>query len=45
VKVIPYKGLTVAFPFGKMGRVSIFHLSDSYSEAPLEDFVPEKIVR
>lgn len=45
VKVIPNKGLTVSFPFGKMGNVSVFHVSDSYSEAPLEDFTPQKIVR
>lgn len=45
VKVIPNKGLTVSFPFGRVGRVSIFHVSDSYAEAPLEDFTPEKIVR
>ncbi|XP_006756522.1 PREDICTED: protein RRP5 homolog isoform X3 [Myotis davidii] len=45
VKVTPNKGLTVSFPFGRTGRVSIFHVSDSYSEAPLEDFIPEKIVR
>ncbi|XP_039727234.1 protein RRP5 homolog isoform X2 [Pteropus medius] len=45
VKVTPKKGLTVSFPFGKIGRVSIFHVSDSYSEAPLEDFIPQKIVR
>lgn len=45
VKVTPNKGLTVSFPFGRIGRVSIFHVSDSYSEAPLEDFTPEKIVR
>ncbi|KAM5272458.1 protein RRP5 homolog isoform 2-T2 [Ctenodactylus gundi] len=45
VKVTPYEGLTVAFPFGRIGKVSIFHLSDSYSETPLEDFIPQKIVR
>lgn len=45
VKVTPNKGLTVSFPFGRMGRVSIFHVSDSYSETPLEDFVPQKVVR
>ncbi|XP_007938068.1 protein RRP5 homolog [Orycteropus afer afer] len=45
LKVTPNEGLTVSFPFGKFGRVSIFHLSDSYSEKPLEDFVPQKIVR
>ncbi|KAM6185656.1 protein RRP5 homolog [Rhynchocyon petersi] len=45
VKVTPHEGLTVSFPFGKFGRVSIFHVSDSYSETPLEDFAPQKIVR
>ncbi|XP_062957884.1 protein RRP5 homolog isoform X2 [Cynocephalus volans] len=45
VKVTPNEGLTVSFPFGKMGRVSVFHVSDSYSERPLEDFVPQKVVR
>ncbi|XP_019580596.2 protein RRP5 homolog isoform X1 [Rhinolophus sinicus] len=45
VKVTPKKGLTVSFPLGKIGRVSIFHISDSYSETPLEDFTPQKIVR
>ncbi|KAM7072820.1 protein RRP5 homolog isoform 1-T1 [Molossus nigricans] len=45
VKVTPKKGLTVSFPFGRIGRVSIFHVSDSYSEAPLDEFTPQKIVR
>lgn len=45
VKVTPNEGLTVSFPFGKIGTVSIFHVSDSYSEMPLEDFVPQKVVR
>ncbi|XP_021007134.1 protein RRP5 homolog [Mus caroli] len=45
MKVVPNRGLTVSFPFGKVGKVSMFHLSDSYSEAPLEDFCPQKIVR
>ncbi|XP_077604551.1 protein RRP5 homolog isoform X1 [Crocuta crocuta] len=45
VKVTPKEGLTVSFPFGKMGTVSIFHVSDSYSETPLEDFIPQKVVR
>uniref|UniRef100_A0A8I3Q291 Protein RRP5 homolog n=2 Tax=Canis lupus familiaris TaxID=9615 RepID=A0A8I3Q291_CANLF len=45
VKVTPKEGLTVSFPFGKIGKVSVFHVSDSYSETPLEDFVPQKIVR
>ncbi|KAM4852440.1 protein RRP5 homolog [Thomomys bottae] len=45
VEVMPNEGLTVSFPSGKMGKVNIFHLSDSYSETPLEDFVPQKVVR
>lgn len=45
VKVTPNKGLIVSFPFGKKGRVSIFHVSDSYSETPLQDFTPRKVVR
>uniref|UniRef100_A0A2K6U7E4 Protein RRP5 homolog n=1 Tax=Saimiri boliviensis boliviensis TaxID=39432 RepID=A0A2K6U7E4_SAIBB len=45
VKVTPNEGLTVSFPFGKIGTVSLFHVSDSYSEMPLEDFVPQKVVR
>ncbi|XP_012659116.1 protein RRP5 homolog [Otolemur garnettii] len=44
-KVTPNEGLMVSFPFGKMGRVSVFHVSDSYSEMPLEDFIPQKVVR
>ncbi|XP_012625869.1 protein RRP5 homolog isoform X4 [Microcebus murinus] len=44
-KVTPNEGLTVSFPFGKIGRVSIFHVNDSYSETPLEDFIPQKVVR
>uniref|UniRef100_A0A8C4WBV8 Protein RRP5 homolog n=1 Tax=Gopherus evgoodei TaxID=1825980 RepID=A0A8C4WBV8_9SAUR len=30
--VTPHVGLTVALPFGKTGKASIFHLSDSYAE-------------
>uniref|UniRef100_A0A8C6W9K4 Protein RRP5 homolog n=1 Tax=Nannospalax galili TaxID=1026970 RepID=A0A8C6W9K4_NANGA len=45
VKVIPNEGLTISFPFGKLGKVSIFHVSDSYTETPLEDFIPQKVVR
>lgn len=45
VKVTPKEGLMVSFPFGKIGKVSIFHVSDSFSETPLEDFTPQKIVR
>ncbi|XP_021101261.1 protein RRP5 homolog isoform X2 [Heterocephalus glaber] len=45
VKVSPSEGLTVAFPFGRTGTVSVFHVSDSYSERPLQDFSPQKVVR
>ncbi|KAM9702378.1 protein RRP5 homolog isoform 2-T2 [Dama dama] len=45
VKVTPKEGLTVSFPFGRLGRVSMFHVSDSYSETHLEDFAPQQIVR
>ena len=45
VKVTPKEGLMVSFPFGKIGKVNIFHVSDSFSETPLEDFTPQKIVR
>lgn len=45
LSVVPNKGLTISFPFGKIGKVSLFHVSDSYSEALLEDFFPQKIVR
>lgn len=45
LSVAPNKGLTISFPFGKIGKVNLFHVSDSYSEAPLEDFFPQKIVR
>lgn len=45
VKVTPKEGLTVSFPFGRVGRVSMFHVSDSYSETHLEDFVPQQVVR
>lgn len=45
VKVTPKEGLTVSFPFRRVGRVSMFHVSDSYSETRLEDFTPQQIVR
>ncbi|XP_045147375.1 protein RRP5 homolog isoform X1 [Echinops telfairi] len=45
VKVTPNEGVMVSFPFGKFGRASLFHLSDNYSEMPLENFVPQNIVR
>ncbi|XP_060624305.2 protein RRP5 homolog isoform X1 [Anolis sagrei] len=43
--VIPHVGLQVTLPFGRIGKVSLFHLSDSYTEQPLEDFSAGKIVR
>ncbi|GAB0192080.1 protein RRP5 [Grus japonensis] len=44
-KVTPHIGLTIALPGGKTGKVSIFHLSDTYTENPLGDFKVGKIVR
>ncbi|XP_010009634.1 PREDICTED: protein RRP5 homolog [Nestor notabilis] len=44
-KVTPHIGLTIALPGGKTGKVSIFHLSDTYTEDPLGDFKVGKIVR
>ncbi|XP_051472658.1 protein RRP5 homolog isoform X1 [Apus apus] len=44
-KLTPHIGLTIALPSGKIGRVSIFHLSDTYMENPLSDFKVGKIVR
>uniref|UniRef100_A0A8V5FZN5 Protein RRP5 homolog n=1 Tax=Melopsittacus undulatus TaxID=13146 RepID=A0A8V5FZN5_MELUD len=44
-KVTPHIGLTIALPGGKTGKVSIFHLSDTYMEDPLGDFKAGKIVR
>uniref|UniRef100_A0A8C4Y2A5 Protein RRP5 homolog n=1 Tax=Gopherus evgoodei TaxID=1825980 RepID=A0A8C4Y2A5_9SAUR len=43
--VTPHVGLTVALPFGKTGKASIFHLSDSYAEQPLKNFSIGKLVR
>uniref|UniRef100_A0A8C8RCH1 Protein RRP5 homolog n=1 Tax=Pelusios castaneus TaxID=367368 RepID=A0A8C8RCH1_9SAUR len=45
MKMIPHVGLTISLPFGKMGKASIFHLSDSYTEQPLENFSIGKFVR
>uniref|UniRef100_A0A452J1I0 Protein RRP5 homolog n=1 Tax=Gopherus agassizii TaxID=38772 RepID=A0A452J1I0_9SAUR len=45
MKVTPHVGLTVALPFGKTGKASIFHLSDSYAEQPLKNFSIGKLVR
>ncbi|KAM9134322.1 protein RRP5 homolog isoform 2-T4 [Pangshura tecta] len=44
-KVTPHVGLTVALPFGKTGKASIFNLSDSYAEQPLKNFSIGKLVR
>uniref|UniRef100_A0A8B9P867 Protein RRP5 homolog n=1 Tax=Apteryx owenii TaxID=8824 RepID=A0A8B9P867_APTOW len=44
-KVTPHVGLTITLPGGKTGKVSIFHLSDTYTEKPLGDFRIGKIVR
>ncbi|XP_062436335.1 protein RRP5 homolog isoform X1 [Rhea pennata] len=44
-KVTPHVGLTITLPGGKTGKVSIFHLSDTYAEKPLGDFKIGKIVR
>ncbi|XP_053245269.1 protein RRP5 homolog isoform X1 [Podarcis raffonei] len=44
-KVIPHVGLNVQLPFERKGKVSLFHLSDSYAEQPLEMFSIGKIVR
>lgn len=44
-KVTPHIGLTIALPGGKTGKVSIFHLSDTYTEDPLKSFKVGKIVR
>uniref|UniRef100_A0A803VK95 Programmed cell death 11 n=1 Tax=Ficedula albicollis TaxID=59894 RepID=A0A803VK95_FICAL len=45
IKVTPHTGLTIALPGGKTGKVSIFHLNDTYSEDPLVNFKVGKIVR
>ncbi|XP_065495074.1 protein RRP5 homolog [Caloenas nicobarica] len=44
-KVTPHIGLTIALPGAKTGKVSIFHLNDTYTENPLGDFKVGKIVR
>ncbi|KAM6391097.1 protein RRP5 homolog isoform 3-T3 [Pluvialis apricaria] len=44
-KVTPHVGLTIALPGRKTGKVSIFHLNDTYTENPLNDFKVGKIVR
>ncbi|XP_010281643.1 PREDICTED: protein RRP5 homolog isoform X2 [Phaethon lepturus] len=45
IKVTPHIGLTIVLPGGKTGKVSIFHLNDTYMENPLGDFKVGKIVR
>uniref|UniRef100_A0A8C3UX86 Protein RRP5 homolog n=1 Tax=Catharus ustulatus TaxID=91951 RepID=A0A8C3UX86_CATUS len=45
MKVTPHTGLTIALPGGKTGKVSIFHLNDTYTEDPLGNFKVGKIVR
>ncbi|POI29567.1 hypothetical protein CIB84_006683, partial [Bambusicola thoracicus] len=44
-KMIPHIGLSITLPGGKAGKVSIFHLSDKYTESPLNDFKIGKVVR
>lgn len=44
-KVTPRIGLAIMLPGGKTGKVSIFHLDDTYKENPLGDFKVGKIVR
>ncbi|XP_029466152.1 protein RRP5 homolog [Rhinatrema bivittatum] len=44
-KMIPDVGLTVALPFGRSSNASLFDLSDSYAEAPLESFNVGKVIR
>ncbi|KAL7990641.1 hypothetical protein Chor_014071 [Crotalus horridus] len=44
-RIIPHVGLHVILPFGRIGKISLFHLNDSYTEQPLEDFSVGKIVR
>ncbi|XP_015275588.1 PREDICTED: protein RRP5 homolog [Gekko japonicus] len=44
-KVIPHVGLTITLPFGKTGKASLFHLSDSFVEQPLEGFSTGQLVK
>ncbi|OXB58266.1 hypothetical protein ASZ78_010460 [Callipepla squamata] len=44
-KIIPHVGLSITLPGGKTGKVSVFHLSDKYTESPLSDFKIGKVVR
>uniref|UniRef100_A0A670XPT5 Protein RRP5 homolog n=1 Tax=Pseudonaja textilis TaxID=8673 RepID=A0A670XPT5_PSETE len=37
-RMIPQVGLLILLPFGRIGKASLFHLNDSYTEQPLEDF-------
>ncbi|XP_026520514.1 protein RRP5 homolog isoform X2 [Notechis scutatus] len=41
----PHVGLHIILPFGRIGKASLFHLNDSYTEQPLEDFGVGQIVR
>ncbi|MEE6485919.1 hypothetical protein FKM82_014452 [Ascaphus truei] len=43
-KVIPGTGLVVSLPFGKTGKAGLFHISDCYAEASLENFSAGKFV-
>uniref|UniRef100_A0A670XW31 Protein RRP5 homolog n=1 Tax=Pseudonaja textilis TaxID=8673 RepID=A0A670XW31_PSETE len=42
-RMIPQVGLLILLPFGRIGKASLFHLNDSYTEQPLEDFSVGKI--
>ncbi|XP_070608916.1 protein RRP5 homolog isoform X2 [Erythrolamprus reginae] len=44
-RVIPHVGVHIILPFGKIGKASLFHLNDSYTEQPFKDFGVGKIVR
>ncbi|XP_060097704.1 protein RRP5 homolog isoform X2 [Heteronotia binoei] len=44
-KVIPHVGLSIMLPFGKTGKASLFHLSDSFVEQPLEGFSMGQLVK
>ncbi|XP_048361288.1 protein RRP5 homolog isoform X2 [Sphaerodactylus townsendi] len=44
-KVIPHVGLTITLPFGKTGKTSLFHLSDSFVEQPVEGFSTGQLVK
>ncbi|XP_054839484.1 protein RRP5 homolog [Eublepharis macularius] len=44
-KVIPHVGLIITLPFGKTGKASLFHLSDSFVEQPVEGFSTGQVVK